>query len=165
MGKGHFWEESVGVPLVFYWKGRIGEGIHKKTLFNSVDLVPTLLGSLGIEKPSDVEGADLSEDLASKDPGCDDRYVYMRLYQWSAVRHKQYVYSWDRRINRKPMLYDLEKDPFQMNPILRGETESDEQAEMMEHLHGKLSAHLTTANDPLPLPPCRQPQGRNRGIQ
>jgi hypothetical protein len=52
-----------------------------------------------------------------------------------------------------------------MNPILRGETESDEQAEMMEHMHEKLSTHLTAANDPLPLPPYRQAQGRNRGIQ
>jgi len=142
------------VPLVFYWKGRIAKGIHKKTLFNSVDLVPTLLGALGIEKPADVEGSDLSGDLNGRDPGRDDRYVYMRLYRWAAVRHKQYVYAYDRRINRKCMLFDLENDPFQLNPILPGETEDATQAKMIPHLHEKLSTHLANADDSLQLPPA-----------
>jgi arylsulfatase A-like enzyme len=163
LGKGHFWEESVGVPLVFYWKGRAAEGVHKKTLFNSVDLVPTLIGALGIEKPSGVEGTDLSRDLVSPESGSDDGYAYMRLYQWTAVRHKQYVYAWDRRINRKPMLFDLEDDPFQMNPILLDETEDETQMKMIEHLHEKIAAHLTAANDPLPFPPATRRPMRTRG--
>lgn len=62
------------------------------------------------------------------------------------------------------MLVDLERDPFQMNPVLLGETEDEPQA-VIEHLHETLTAHLTAANDPLPLPPYRQSRAGNRGVQ
>ena len=87
----------------------------------------------------------------------------MRLYQWAAVRHNQFVYAWDRRINRKPMLFDLENDPFQMNPVLYDETEDEAQLEMIEHLHRKLATHLADANDPLPLPPVTRRPMNDRG--
>ena len=152
LGKGAFWEEASGVPLVFYWKGKIPKNIHKQTLFNSVDMVPTLLGALGITPSPDMDGTDWSRDLLSQDSGTDDQYLYLRLYKWAAVRHKHYVYAYDRRVNRKCMLFDLKKDPFQMNPILQADAKIQAQADMIEHLHNKLSEYLARAKDDLKLP-------------
>ncbi|MBT3381327.1 MAG: sulfatase-like hydrolase/transferase [Lentisphaerae bacterium] len=152
MGKGGLWEESVGVPLVIYWKGRTGAGIHKKTIFNSVDMVPTLLGALGIPKPHGVDGADLSADLLSRDAGNHEGYAFLRLYRWAAVRHRHYVYAFDRRISRECVLFDLEKDPFQMNPIAGSEATEPAHRQMISHLHEKLKAHLAGTKDALVLP-------------
>ena len=52
------------------------------------------------------------------------------------------------------MLFDLESDPFQLNPILAGETADEKQVEMIAHLHEKLAAHLADADDVLELPPA-----------
>lgn len=49
MGKGPFaYEESVHVPMVISWKGRIPAGTVTKSLAQTVDVLPTLLDLVGI---------------------------------------------------------------------------------------------------------------------
>ena len=49
MGKGPFaYEESVHIPLVVRWPGRVPAGVNTQSLVQTVDLLPTLLDIAGI---------------------------------------------------------------------------------------------------------------------
>ncbi|MBO25975.1 MAG: hypothetical protein CMI33_05195 [Opitutales bacterium] len=60
--KGSHHEGGHRVPGIFYWKGKILGGRVEKEPVGAVDLLPTLCGLLGIDKPKDVflDGSDLT---------------------------------------------------------------------------------------------------------
>ncbi|MDG2129013.1 MAG: sulfatase-like hydrolase/transferase, partial [Fuerstiella sp.] len=60
--KGSHHEGGHRVPGIFYWKGKIPGGRVEKEPAGAVDLLPTLCGLLGIDKPKDVflDGSDLT---------------------------------------------------------------------------------------------------------
>ena len=58
-GKKVWWEESVGVPFMVNWKGRVKPG-HCDELFNGPDIAPTLLTLAGLKPQNGMEGLDFS---------------------------------------------------------------------------------------------------------
>ena len=60
--KGSHYEGGHRVPGIFYWKRKIIGGRVEKELAGAVDLLPTICGLLGIEKPKNVflDGSDLT---------------------------------------------------------------------------------------------------------
>ena len=60
--KGSHHEGGHRVPGIFYWKGKIPGGRVEKEPAGAVDLLPTICGLLGIDKPKDVflDGSDLT---------------------------------------------------------------------------------------------------------
>ncbi|ABK03095.1 sulfatase [Arthrobacter sp. FB24] len=59
------WEESMSLPFLIRWPGRIASGPDDKVLISSVDVGPTLLGLAGLStsRPPAMQGADLSSRL------------------------------------------------------------------------------------------------------
>lgn len=59
--KGYFYEESIRVPLLMRWPGRIPEGtVDKSTLVsNGLDLMPTWCDAAGVSTPDDLLGCSL----------------------------------------------------------------------------------------------------------
>ena len=60
--KGSNFEGGIRVPGIFYWPGTIGGGRVEKSPAGLVDLLPSVCGLLGIDKPEGVhlDGSDLS---------------------------------------------------------------------------------------------------------
>ncbi|MCP4211850.1 MAG: sulfatase-like hydrolase/transferase, partial [Halieaceae bacterium] len=60
--KGSHHEGGHRVPGIFYWKGKIPGGRVEKEPAGAVDLLPSICGLLGIDKPKDVflDGSDLT---------------------------------------------------------------------------------------------------------
>ena len=60
--KGSHFEGGHRVPGIFYWKGKIPGGRVEDEPAGAVDLLPTICGLLGIDKPRDVflDGSDLT---------------------------------------------------------------------------------------------------------
>ena len=159
MTKGLWYEESAGVPCLIG-----GGGLKARTVespFNAVDVMPTLLGLMGVKKPS-MNGTDFSPLLRGADFDVPD-YAFLSFYkggapenyrQWRAVYSKRYTYAvvddspsyrWTKiPDNGGVALYDREKDPYQMNPIYRGQG----QDALMDQMHAALAAHLAAQNDP-----------------
>lgn len=55
--KGSLYDSGIQTPLVFFWKGRIQEGVsHENGLISCVDLAPTLLDLAGIIPPQNIYG-------------------------------------------------------------------------------------------------------------
>ncbi len=148
------YEESIRVPLVARWPGRIPRGSRSRALIGAVDLVPTLLGLMGLEAPHTVGGTDLSRALLGEPSQMPEsaliaNYVDSDEAQiqgapvWRGVRSARYTYV--EILGRQPwLLYDNDSDPYQLRN-LAGEDSSRE----IEASHRQmLSAWLQQTHDP-----------------
>lgn len=136
-------EEQLRVPLV------IGEaGADASVLpgqFPLIDLSPTLLGLVGLDPPAAWQGADQSRPIlgrASGDfvfhaiseaphigggqipmafPGVEPRESE-RIFWTFSVRSRKWKYIFDDE-GQKELLFDLEKDPGELDDRARGEAE------------------------------------------
>ncbi len=164
----HSWhEESVGVPFMLRLPQSVKPRVTDMPL-NTVDIMPTLLGLCGLAIPEAVQGEDLSRVLVGDTEIKNDRSVYLsafpgrmeaveafrsagldnRHFGWRAVRSKRYMYvvhrGYSPKEQRQKLLYDLEKDPYQLNPIYLQEAKEHAIAAQMEV---ELLAFLEQTND------------------
>jgi arylsulfatase A-like enzyme len=58
--KNIFYDEAVRVPFLVRWLVIFAQGEEQDVCLNTVDVMPTLLGRMGLKILSDVEGANLS---------------------------------------------------------------------------------------------------------
>ncbi|MBA2936828.1 sulfatase [Paenibacillus sp. CGMCC 1.16610] len=163
----HSWhEESIAIPCLMSWKGVIEQG-STNLLFNSVDIMPTLLGLAGIPVPAAVEGMDLSGDILGTSetdissafisgfPGRKDAMELFaasgldnRRYGWRGIRTSMYTYVVHRgyapgaEVQR--LFYEHEKDPYQLNPVVLYERP---QTELLISLEKELQSWLDRTMD------------------
>ena len=169
----HSWhEESIGIPCLMKWPEKIQAG-RTDLLFNSVDIMPTLLGLAGLEVPSTVEGSDYSSAVLGLEeapdhpaflcafPGRKDvmeqfasQGLDNKSYGWRGVRNRKYTYVVHRGYSAIDpdfclrLLYDLEEDPYQLNPLL---LQKASQHPVAQQLNAELHAWLLKMDDPFEL--------------
>ncbi len=124
-GKSVWYEESVRVPWIMVWKGKISPKTVVRTPVNSVDLLPTILDIAGITIPHHYEGISILPALQIK-PGKIRDVVYSEVKQggkqrrlqrifggktrhWQMVKTQRWKYVW--LDDGSEYLYDLQKDP------------------------------------------------------
>lgn len=163
----HSWhEESIAIPCLMSWKGTIGQG-STNLLFNSVDIMPTLLGLAGVPVPAAVEGIDLSRNILgtgradissafiSGFPGRKDAIELFaaagldnRQYGWRGIRTSLYTYVVHKGYTPgaavQRLFYDHEKDPYQLNPVVMQERP---QTELLSSLEEELQSWLDRTKD------------------
>jgi arylsulfatase A-like enzyme len=90
-----------------------------------VDVVPTILGYLGIEVPPHVQGEDLSAFSAGKIPAKNNRYVYCESLEGTKYGCNPLLGLVDERFKyietSRPELYDLTQDPIEQNNLAKKE--------------------------------------------
>ena len=135
------WEESIKVPGIFRWPGKIKPGTRSDQFFTHVDYAPTLLGMAGLTPPKEMQGANLAAPiLAGKRSGPDS--AFFQIFGpfsgdgtndgWRGVRTDRYMYA---RYKDKPwVLYDIAKDPFQLNNLAGEPSAKSLQGEMERKL-------------------------------
>lgn len=116
------WDESVCVPFLLRYPARFG---HRRVdiPLGTPDIMPTLLGLCGLAIPASVEGRNLAGRLY--DAPTDDDGVLIACYtpfgQWTraqggreyrGVRTARFTYV--RDLNGPWLLYDNERDPYQL---------------------------------------------------
>lgn len=116
---------------------------------------------MGIEKP-EKDGTDFSPLLTGNEMEVPE-FAYLSFYkggaperyrQWRAVYSERYTYvivddwgGWKNtniQQNGGAVLYDRQADPFQQEPIYRGEGADA----LMDKMHAALEKHLGEQNDP-----------------
>ncbi len=125
------WEESINVPFVIRWPAGIPAGQRLDTLFSTVDITPTLLGLAGQPVPSRIEGADLSAILRGGQAGGPASAFIMAIGGnpadrkeaqggWRGVRTARFTYAAkEAGSGLAPwLLYDNQKDPYQMHNLI-----------------------------------------------
>jgi N-acetylglucosamine-6-sulfatase len=126
--KRHAYEESMRVPMLVWAPGMVKPGSVVEQIIMNVDLAPTFLELATIQKPANMQGFSFTDILRGSNVNWSRKNVFYEYYWESAfpqtptmfaIRTNQYKYiynhgGWD--INE---LYDLQKDPWEMNNLIR----------------------------------------------
>ena len=148
--KNIFYEEAVRVPFLIKWKNHLEEGVRRNFVFNTVDIMPSLLSLMGLSIPDEVEGTDLSRCILGEsdtEKGAlmmctGPTAVFGDGQEWRAFRTKKYTYAVFKSDGQE-LLFDNQTDPLQMNNLI-GKEAYQEVAEDLKH---KMYAEMNRIGD------------------
>jgi arylsulfatase A-like enzyme len=147
------WEESIRVPFLLRWPGRVPAGRTTEGLVGLVDLLPTLLHLAGVPLPSGVQGSDLADlALGRSEYGDESVYLYdlvavdqsiaQGIPEWRGVRTPRHTYA---RTRQGPwLLYDNVADPYQLVNLVG----ASHAVELQRHLDAEVDRWLRRTGDP-----------------
>jgi len=120
--RGHSWslfEESIHIPLIFRYPGRVPAGERVTLPVESIDVFPTLLNLAGIPLPAGIAGRPLfpldelgPAPVYSSHERQTSHLVSLRSGKWKLI--------WDRNSEQR-FLFDLELDPGETRDLARDE--------------------------------------------
>jgi uncharacterized sulfatase len=150
------WDTSVRVPMLMRWPAVIKPGRTIDDMVSHLDLFRTLLGAAGVPVPADARahGVDFSPLLRGGTIAPRNRVfgqydlhnsnlAYMRM-----VRTERYKLVRFFHANNMDELYDLERDPDEMQNLARG-PRSAEFESIQQELREELAQWMKSINDPL----------------
>jgi len=123
----HDWHKSVPehvssrVPLILRWPGRLSPRVSDM-LVGTMDLMPTLLGLLGIQPPETCQGSNYAGALKEgKDQATEAAPLFFwgEKSDWRGVYTHRYTYAFEpvgatRGVN---VLYDRQEDPHELKNL------------------------------------------------
>jgi arylsulfatase A-like enzyme len=144
------WEESIRIPGILRYPGRIRAGARSEAILTHVDFAQTLLGLCGVKAPAGMQGADLSGVVLGNKGQAPDS-AFFQIFgpfqgdgtedAWRGVRTHRYMYA---RFETKPwVLYDLEKDPDEMRNLV----EEPGSQGLLREMEGRLAAWMKRTGD------------------
>jgi len=124
------YEDTLRVPLIVRWPGRIKAGRVRDDLASLLDLYPTILDLTGVKRPAgagDLDGLSLGPTLQADKP-LDRTYVVSENWSQIAVIGRRYTLGvwqdpgkryarWDFRTHGD-MLFDRKTDPLQTKNLV-----------------------------------------------
>jgi arylsulfatase A-like enzyme len=148
------WDESIMVPFLLRYPAALGgKGKTINMPINAPDIMPTLLGLSGIEIPGTVEGKDFSGSLSGAEKPKDNVALIScpsPFGQWTrarggreyrGIRTRRYTYV--RDLKGPWLLYDNQKDPYQLNNLCN----KPEHSGLQKKMEAVLSQKLKQTND------------------
>lgn len=140
--KRFMYEESMSTPLIIRWPAKVEAGSRSSKLVQNLDFAETFLDAAGIEAPPDMQGESMLPLLKGEDVEWRDA-LYYHYYEYPAVHmvKKHYGIKTDRYklihfyydIDEWE-LYDLEKDPNEMNNVYDDPAYSEIREELTKRL-------------------------------
>ncbi|WP_372775086.1 sulfatase [Mangrovibacterium sp.] len=147
------WDESIKVPFVLKYPAKLKGGVQITKPFSYPDIMPTLLGLCNLPIPESVEGLDYTAFLSGKeDLEVDGALITcpVPFHQWSykrggrefrGIRTERYTYAKD--LDGPWLLFDNEKDPYQLANLCN----KAEYTELQADLEVKLQKMLVERKD------------------
>ncbi len=148
------WDEAIKVPMLIRYPEKFGH--ESRRVFDPIgtpDILPTLLGLSDIPIPKSIEGKDFSGNLlAGKDLENEATLIMLPVpfHEWQfknggreyrGIRTRRYTYVKD--LLGPWLLYDNEKDPYQLNNLVN----QDEFKDLQKELEGILKKKLKATHD------------------
>ncbi len=148
------WDESIRIPFIIRWPGKIPAGVTRNTLLSLVDFMPSLLSLCGLEVPEGVEGRDLSAAMRNETleepeavllqiPLHGSEGVNAGLQEWRGIRTHRYTYA-RHQDGTDWLLYDNYADPYQLNNLINNQNSQ----QLKTELEVALKRWLIQINDP-----------------
>lgn len=145
-------EESIKIPFIISWPRHIPAGKKSDVLISIVDIVPSILGLLGIKMCEKIDGTDLSRVfLGLENNGPDSVFLqeivvvdekYEQIEEWRGIRTTKYTYArWQS--GEGWVLYDNESDPYQIVNLI----DNPKYKSVREELERILQYWLKSTND------------------
>ena len=136
-------EESLRMPLIMRWPGKIPAGIRNNTMVQNIDYAPTFLELAGVPVPDDIQGRSLLPLLRGEHPADWRRALYYHFYEYPAEHMVKRHYG--VRTDRWKLihfyndidwweLYDLEADPHELHNLYGEPAYADTEARLHEEL-------------------------------
>lgn len=127
VSKNHFYEESLRIPFIMHWDGKILSRTDNQMLMSVPDIFPTLMGLMGVKEslPTDLDGRNFASYIASGEGDFAKQQFLLGSITASdpttgfrGIRTINYklVYSYKKKQVER-YLFDIEKDPFELNNI------------------------------------------------
>jgi arylsulfatase A-like enzyme len=147
MAKNIFYEEAVRVPFLVYGPGMVRSGGSCEECLGTPDIMPTLLGALGVPIPGAVEGVDLSGHLTSgRGPTVDDAllqgmghtWLWLDGFEWRGIRGKRFTYA-IQRCDSAEFLFDNVSDPLQLENLAQDPAFTREKERLQKRMHDKMA--------------------------
>ena len=129
-GKKRLYEESVRVPLVMSGP-RIPADQSRRQIAGNIDLAPTILDLANVSGARGMDGRSLLP-LANDPAVAADREILFRNANSTAIRTPNFMYADHKRGASE--LYDMRRDPFQLNSLHQDPRFQDEKAELARRL-------------------------------
>jgi arylsulfatase A-like enzyme len=123
--KRFMYEESLRMPFLVRWPGRVKPGTASDGMVLNVDFAPTLLDAAGLKVPEDMQGRSFVPLLKGERPGDWRTSMYYRYYHYPqdhrvqphyGVRTERYKLIYFNKINQWE-LFDLRKDPHELKNV------------------------------------------------
>lgn len=148
-GKWYGSDPSIRVPMIIYnplnkdYKGQI---IEEKVL--NIDIAPTILSLAGIEAPEEMQGRDIDALVSNPDIEWRDSFFYEHLWKSSPrfyipstegvikgdYKYMTYFLNRDSTEYIFQELYDLRKDPLELNNLVNKNEYRKLQKDLIEEL-------------------------------
>ena len=133
---------GMRTPIMYKWAGKIKPKLDKETVVSSIDMVPTVLDILNIEKPNNLPGISVLDTykVEKRDVIFGEIYAHdfdtveSSLFYTIAIAKPYKIIVPDpvRKAKEKIELFNIDIDPFEKNNI------ADSQPEMVKKLKSKI---------------------------
>src|SRR5699024_8857059 len=141
--KRYMYEESIRMPFIVVWPEVVKGGTRSDALVTNVDFAETFLDMAGVEIPVDMQGRSIVPILKGNTPKDWRTGFYYRYYHdpnehgtpaHYGIRTERYklIYFW--RLNHWE-LFDLKKDPNEMNNVYGDKKYAKIQQELTRRLY------------------------------
>ncbi len=142
--KRFMYEESLRTPLVVRWPGVVKPGsVEKEQIVSNIDFAPTFLQVAGASVPKEIQGRSMLPVFRGEPGGNGRKSLYYHFYEDNDADHQvakhEGVTDGKTKLIRfytlgEWELYDLEKDPHELNNVYGKAEYAKPQAAMMAEL-------------------------------
>lgn len=116
--------ESLEVPFIVRWPGRVKPGATSDAILSAHDVFPTLAGLAGLKVPAGLDGQDASGILLGRADARQREHDYITLISdrayvptWKGVRTPRYTYA--RSKDGPWVLFDRREDPYETTNLVK----------------------------------------------
>lgn len=115
--KGRFYEQSVRVPLLIRYKGKILNQVEESLVSSGLDILPTLCDYAGVAVPQGLMGKSLRQIAETKTNSPLRDYVVTENHTGRMLRSQRWKYCVYRDGEFRESLIDLRDDPGEMKNL------------------------------------------------
>jgi arylsulfatase A-like enzyme len=118
---------GMRTPIIYKWSGKISPAFNPHSLGSSLDIVPTILDLVGIERPEGLDGINIlnEEELAAREAVYGEIYAHdftttdSSLYYRTAVTdsYKLIIPNPLNKPDEEVQLFDIKKDPYEQQNL------------------------------------------------
>jgi uncharacterized sulfatase len=138
------YEYGMRTPIMYKWKGKIEPKLDDKTLVSSLDMLPTVLDLLGIERPEELDGINVLNETELKYREAVFGEIYAHdfntvdeslFYQIAITEpYKLIIPNKTFKPDEKVQLFDIYKDPYEQEDL------AEKHPDIVQHLTDKIQA-------------------------